>query len=130
MLKSIYLVFTRLQAELAIVLALSVYERNRDASESSLGAWACLGQPVQMLLMFLMMRLGLKALMGRGNVLAPSIGTVSSDLFFNLITFLVTGITIVFLFRNVAMKSINGLRLKAPLFYSRIKPLDILLASA
>ena len=130
MLKAFRLVLTRLQAQLAIILALSVYERNRDASGSSLGVLASLGQPLQMLLMFLMMRLGLKALMGRGTILGPSIGTVSSDLFFNTIIFLSTGICIVFLFRTVALKSINGLKLKAPLFYARIKPIDILLASA
>ena len=130
MFKAIRLVVTRLQAQLGIILALSVYERNRDASESSLGAWACLGQPLSMLLTLLMMRLGLKALMGRGSILAPTIGTVSADLFFDPVTFLATGICIVFLFRTVAIKSINGLKLKAPLFYARIKPLDILLASA
>ena len=130
MFKAIRLVVTRLQAQLGIILALSVYERNRDASESSLGAWACLGQPLQMLLMLLVMRLGLKALMGRGSILAPTIGTVSADLFFDPVTFLATGVSIVFLFRTVAIKSINGLKLKAPLFYARIKPLDILLASA
>ena len=97
MLKAFRLVLTRLQAQLAIILALSVYERNRDAAGSSLGVLASLGQPLQMLLMFLMMRLGLKALMGRGTILGPSIGTVSSDLFFNTIIFLSTGICIVFL---------------------------------
>lgn len=63
-------------------------------------------------------------------MLAPSIGTVTADMFFDPVTFLATGVCIVFLFRSVALKSINGLKLKAPLFYARIKPLDILLASA
>ena len=60
----------------------------------------------------------------------PRMGVVSTDLFFNPVIFLVTGLCIVFLFRTVALKSINGLRLKAPLFYSRVSPMDILLASA
>jgi capsular polysaccharide transport system permease protein len=38
------------------------------------------------------------------------------------------GFSIAFLFRSVALKSLSGLKLRAPLYYSRIKPLDILLA--
>jgi capsular polysaccharide transport system permease protein len=41
---------------------------------------------------------------------------------------MMTGFSIVFLFRNVAIKSLSGLKLKSPLYYSRIKPLDVLLA--
>ena len=130
MFRSIRLVVSRLQAQLAIIFAISVYERSRTASDSPIGGFQALFDPLQMLIMMLTMRIGLKVLMGRGNALAPSIGTVSADLFFDPITFLATGISIVFLFRSVALKSINGLKLKAPLFYSRIKPLDILLASA
>jgi capsular polysaccharide transport system permease protein len=39
-----------------------------------------------------------------------------------------TGFCIAFLFRNVAIKSLSGLKLRAPLYYSRIKPIDILMA--
>ena len=50
------------------------------------------------------------------SLLSTNLTTVSSELYFDPITFLVTGLSIVFLFRSVALKSINGLKLKAPLF--------------
>lgn len=129
--RSFRVALSKLQAQINVILAISVYERNRNAAASPFGSWDPLVQPLQMLLFLLLIRLGLKAMLGGGGaMLAPQMGVISIDLFFNPVIFLVTGLSLVFLFRAVALKSINGLRLKAPLFYSRISPIDILLASA
>ena len=125
------LFISKMRSQLAVILAVSVYERDRNASESPFGAWEALVQPLQLLLIFLLIRVGLKFFVsGSSPILSTNLTTVSSELYFDPITFLVTGLSIVFLFRSVALKSINGLKLKAPLFYSRVKPLDILLASS
>ncbi len=125
------LLISKMRSQLAVILAVSVYERDRNASDSPFGAWEALVQPLQLLLLFVFIRVGLRlAVSGSTPLISTDITTISSELYFDPITFLVTGIAIVFLFRNVALKSINGLKLKAPLFYSRVRPLDILLASA
>ena len=125
------LFISKMRSQLAVILAVSVYERDRNASESPFGAWEALVQPLQLLLIFLLIRVGLKFFVsGSSPILSTNLTTVSSELYFDPITFLVTGLSIVFLFRSVALKSINGLKLKAPLFYRRVKPIDILFASA
>ena len=125
------LLISKMRSQLSVILAVSVYERDRNASDSPFGAWEALVQPLQLLLIFVLIRVGLKlAVSGSTPLVSTDLTTVSSELYFDPITFLVTGIAIVFLFRNVALKSINGLKLKAPLFYSRVRPLDILLASS
>ena len=125
------LLISKMRSQLAVILAVSVYERDRNASDSPFGAWEALVQPLQLLLLFVFIRVGLRlAVSGSTPLISTDITTISSELYFDPITFLVTGIAIVFLFRNVALKSINGLKLKAPLFYSRVRPLDVLLASA
>ena len=123
--------FEKLQSQINIIIALSIYERERKSSESAVGAWEPLMQPLQLLLFLLVIRIGLKLLLkSPGNVLSTDPASVGSELYFDPITFLVTGLSVVFLFRSVALKSINGLKLKAPLFYRRVKPIDILFASA
>ena len=52
----------------------------------------------------------------------------STDIYFNIVVFIASGFTLAFLFRNVAIKALSGLKLRSPLYYSRIKPLDILVA--
>ena len=121
---------SKLQSQLAVILAVSIYERERKAADSPFGAWESLVQPLQMLLFLLIIRVGLKYLVRGSSVLSVDLTSVSADLYFDPITFLITGLSIVFLFRNVALKSINGLKLKSPLFYSRVNPLDVLLASS
>ena len=130
MLEFLRTLISKLQSQLAVILAISVYERERRAADSPFGAWEALIQPLQMLLFLLIIRVGLKYLISGSSVLSVDLTTVSADLYFDPFTFLVTGLSLVFLFRTVALKSINGLKLKAPLFYMRVKPLDILLASA
>ena len=107
-----------------IIDAVATYDRDRQASGSSMGSWESLINPLQMMLFFIGMRVGFGYL--RGSSKFGGGGT--TDIYFNLIIFMMLGFSIAFLFRNVALKSLSGLKLRAPLYYSRIKPLDILLA--
>ena len=107
-----------------IIDAVATYDRDRQASGSSMGSWESLINPLQMMLFFIGMRVGFGYL--RGSSKFGGGGT--TDIYFNLIVFMMLGFSIAFLFRNVALKSLSGLKLRAPLYYSRIKPLDILLA--
>lgn len=113
-----------LRRQWIIIDAVAAYDRNRQASGSSLGAWENLMNPLQMMLFFIGMRVGFSFLRGSNKVA----GGGSTDMYFNIVAFMMLGFSIAFLFRNVALKSLSGLKLKAPLYYSRIKPLDILLA--
>ena len=49
-------------------------------------------------------------------------------MYFKIVIFIATGFCLAFLFRMVAIKALSGLKLRAPLFYPRVKPIDILLA--
>ena len=113
-----------IQREMAVILAVAAYENNRKASGSSLGNWEALINLAQLILFYIGMRIGFRFLRGN-NPLAPG---GSTDAYFNIIVFIATGFSIAFLFRNVVTKALSGLKLKAPLYYPRIKPLDILLA--
>jgi len=113
-----------IQREIAVILAVAAYENNRKASKSSLGNWETLINPAQLMLFYIVMRIGFRFLRGN-NPLAPG---GSTDMYFNIVVFIATGFSIAFLFRNVVSKALSGLKLKAPLYYPRIKPLDILLA--
>ena len=113
-----------IEREMAVILAVAAYENNRKASGSSLGNWEALINPAQLMLFYIGMRIGFRFLRGN-NPLAPG---GSTDAYFNIIVFIATGFSIAFLFRNVVTKALSGLKLKAPLYYPRIKPLDILLA--
>ena len=113
-----------LRRQWIIIDAVATYDRDRQASGSSMGSWESLINPLQMMLFFIGMRVGFGYL--RGSSKFGGGGT--TDIYFNLIIFMMLGFSIAFLFRNVALKSLSGLKLRAPLYYSRIKPLDILLA--
>ena len=113
-----------IQREIAVILAVAAYENNRKASKSSLGNWEALINPAQLMLFYIGMRIGFRFLRGN-NPLAQG---GSTDMYFSIVVFIATGFSIAFLFRNVVSKALSGLKLKAPLYYPRIKPLDILLA--
>jgi capsular polysaccharide transport system permease protein len=113
-----------LRREWIIIDAIAAYDRDRQASGSSLGSWESLINPLQMMLFFIGMRVGFSFLRGSSRYSAGG----STDIYFNIVVFMMLGFSIAFLFRNVALKSLSGLKLRAPLYYSRIKPLDILLA--
>ena len=118
--------FSAISREFAVVLSVASYDNNRKATESSVGSWESLINPLQMLLFYIGMRVGFSFLRGGGKFA----GGGSTDMYFNIFVFITTGFSIAFLFRMVAIKSLSGLKLTAPLYYPRIKPLDLLLASA
>jgi len=113
-----------LRRQWIIIDAVATYDRDRQASGSSMGSWESLINPLQMMLFFIGMRVGFGYLRGSSKFG----GGGASDIYFNLIVFMMLGFSIAFLFRNIALKSLSGLKLRAPLYYSRVKPLDILLA--
>ena len=113
-----------LRRQWIIIDAIATYDRDRQASGSSMGSWESLINPLQMMLFFIGMRVGFGYLRGSSKFG----GGGASDIYFNLIVFMMLGFSIAFLFRNIALKSLSGLKLRAPLYYSRVKPLDILLA--
>ena len=113
-----------MQRQIAVVLAISNYEIDRKSTGSALGSWEAVVGPMQMMLFFIGMRVGFSFLRGTNRFAAGG----STDMYFNIVIFIATGFSLAFLFRNVAIKALSGLKLRAPLYYSRVKPLDILLA--
>ena len=116
-------IIDKLQRQLSIILAISEYDRRRKAAGSPIGSWESLVQPLQMMLFFILMRVGFSSLRGSNRFAAGG----TTDIYFNIVIFMMTGFCIVFLFRNVALKALSGLKLRSPLYYSRVTPLDILL---
>ena len=113
-----------LRRQWIVINSVAAYDRNRQAAGSSLGAWENLMGPAQLMLFFIVVRVGFSFLRGTNRFAAGG----STDMYFNIVVFMSTGFCIAFLFRNIAIKSLSGLKLRAPLYYSRVKPLDILLA--
>ena len=114
---------SKLQRQVNIILAISEFDRQRKASGSPIGSWESLVQPLQLMLFFILMRVGFSFLKGSNRFAAGG----TTDMYFNIVIFMSTGFCIVFLFRNVALKALMGLKLRTPLYFSRVKPLDILL---
>ena len=113
-----------LRRQWIIIEAVATYDRDKQASKSSLGSWESLVNPLQMIAFFILIRVGFSYLSGNNRFA----GGGATDIYFNIIVFMMLGFSIAFLFRNVALKALSGVKLRAPLYYSRIKPLDILLA--
>ena len=108
-----------------IIFALMSYDKDVK-STGTFGNWQSLIDSAQLMAFFLLMRIGFSFL--RGNNRFEAGGT--TDIYFNIVVFMATGFSIAFLFRNVAVKALSGIKMKAPLYYSRIKPLDILLGTS
>ena len=117
-------IFRAIRRQIAIVLAIADYDLDRKSTGSSLGNWEGLINPMQLMLFFILMRVGFSLLRGNNRFAAGG----STDMYFNIVLFIASGFVLAFLFRNVAIKALQGLKLRAPLYYSRIRPLDILLA--
>ena len=116
--------FDSIWRQIAIVLAIATYDNNRKSTGTSIGAWESIVTPLQIMLFFIAMRLGFSYLRGSNRFAAGG----STDMYFNIIVFIASGFAIAFLFRQGAIKALAGLKLRAPLYYKRIQPLDILLA--
>ncbi|QNJ04048.1 ABC-type polysaccharide efflux transporter/ permease component [Synechococcus sp. PROS-U-1] len=113
-----------IRRQVAVVLAISDYDMDRKSTQSSIGNWQGVIEPMNMMLFFIAMRVGFSYLRGTNRFAAGG----STDMYFNIVVFIVSGFSLAFLFRNVAMKALSGLKLRAPLYYPRVKPLDILMA--
>ena len=113
-----------IRRQVAIILAIGMYDIDRKSTSSSIGKWEGVIAPMQMMVFFIGMRIGFKYLRGTNMFASGS----STDMYFNIVVFIASGFTLAFLFRNVAIKALSGLKLRSPLYYSRIKPLDILVA--
>ena len=113
-----------IRRQIAVVLAIARYDINRKSTGSSIGSWEGVVGPMQIMLFFIAMRVGFSFLRGTNRFAAGG----STDMYFNIVIFIASGFSLAFLFRNVAIKALAGLKLRAPLYYSRVRPLDILLA--
>ena len=113
-----------IRRQIAVVLAIARYDINRKSTGSSIGSWEGVVGPMQIMLFFIAMRVGFSFLRGTNRFAAGG----STDMYFNIVVFIVSGFSLAFLFRNVAIKALAGFKLRAPRYYSRVKPLDILLA--
>ena len=116
--------FVAIQRQFSLVLAIATYENNRKSTGTSLGSWEALITPLQIVLFFIVMRVGFSFLRGSNKFAAGG----STDMYFNIIVFIASGFAIAFLFRQGAIKALSGLKLRAPIYYKRIQPLDVLLA--
>ena len=116
--------FVAIQRQITVVLAIATYENNRKSTGTSLGAWEAIVTPLQIMLFFIVMRVGFSFLRGSNRYAAGG----STDMYFNIVVFIASGFAIAFLFRQGAIKALSGLKLRAPLYYKRVQPLDILLA--
>ena len=115
---------TGIQRQIAVVLAIATYENNRKSTGTSLGSWEAIVTPLQIMLFFIVMRVGFSFLRVSNRYAAGG----STDMYFNIVVFIASGFAIAFLFRQGAIKALSGLKLRAPLYYKRVQPLDILLA--
>ena len=110
--------------QISIILAIAAYENDRRSTGSSVGSWESLVNPFQIMLFFIGMRVGFQFLMSGGSAFAGG----ATGLYFNVVIFMAAGFTIYFPFRQLAIQALSGLKLRSPLYYKRIEPLDILLA--
>ena len=116
--------FLGMRRQVAIVFAISSYDIDRRSTGSSIGAWESIVNPLQIMLFFIGMRVGFSLLRGSSRYAAGG----STDMYFNIVVFIASGFAIAFLFRQGAIKALSGLKLRAPIYYKRIQPLDVLLA--
>ena len=110
--------------QISTILAIAAYENDRQSTSSSVGPWENIVNPLQIMLFFIVIRIGFRFLMAGGSNLAGG----ATNLYFNIVIFMAAGFTIYFPFRQLAIQALSGLKLRSPLYYRRIEPLDILLA--
>ena len=115
---------TSMSRQISTILAIAAYENDRQSTISSVGFWESLVNPMQIMFFFIGMRIGFKFLLAGGSNLSGD----ATGLYFNIVIFMAAGFTIYFPFRQLAIQALSGLKLRSPLYYKRIEPLDILLA--
>ena len=107
-----------MKREIAVILAVATYENHRKASRSPLGNWESIVTPMQIMLFFVAMRLGFSFARGNNRLAAGG----STDMYFNIIIFIASGFAIAFLFRQIAVKALSGLKLRSPLYTRESNP--------
>ena len=100
MLRFLGRLLTAIQREIAVILAVTAYENRRKAAKSSIGNWQNLIDPAQLMLFYIVVRLGFKALRGNNKLAAGG----ATDMYFSIVVFIATGFSIAFVFRNVVTK--------------------------
>ena len=109
---------TAIQRQVSVVLAIATYENNRKSTGTSLGSWEAIVTPLQIMLFFIVMRVGFSFLRGSNQYAAGG----STDMYFNIVVFIASGFSIAFLFRQGAIKALSGLKLRL-LFTIKGQPL-------
>ena len=115
---------TTMSRKFFTILAIADYENDRKSTGSSVGSWEALINPLQIMLFFIGIRIGFQFLLSGGSAFSGG----ATGLYFNIVIFMGAGFTIYFPFRQLAIQALSGLKLRSPLYYRRIEPLDILLA--
>jgi len=106
----------RLWLQIRIVLALSEAEFALRAEKGFFGVWGVLFEPLALMMTLLALRILIRL--------------KSTDLL-NPVIWLVCGITLLYMFKKIGIKSLTGVSKRQKLFfYRRIRPIDTLLASA
>ena len=85
--------FSAIWRQICIVLAIADYENNRKSATSSIGAWETLVNPLQVMLFFILIRVGFSFLFSgfRGGILGGGRWIV-----FNIVVFIASGFAIFF----------------------------------
>ena len=76
--------FNSIWRQIAIVLAIATYENNRKSTGTSIGAWESIVTPLQIMLFFIVMRVGFAFLRGTDRYAAGG----STDMYFNIVVFI------------------------------------------
>ena len=113
-----------MRRQILIVLSIATYDNDRRSTESPIGSWESIISPLQIMFFFIAIRVGFSFLRGSTKYS----GGGSTDMYFNIVIFIISGFTLAFLFRQIAINALSGLKLRAPLYYQRVRPIDILLA--
>ena len=74
-----------LRRQWIIIDAIATYDRDRQASGSSLGSWESLINPLQMMVFFIGMRIGFSYLRGSSKFA----GGGTTDIYFNVVVFMI-----------------------------------------
>ena len=76
--------FVSIQRQIDVVLAIATYENNRKSTGSSFGSWEAIVNPLQIMLFFIVMRVGFSFLRGSNRYAAGG----STDMYFNIVVFI------------------------------------------
>ena len=83
--------FVAIQRQIAVVLAIATYENNRKSTGTSLGAWEAIVTPLQIMLFFIVMRVGFGFLRGSNRYAAGG----TTDMYFNIVVFIASGLSLI-----------------------------------